>query len=197
MLRPKLIATKRVKPTIELDTPQMAEIKMKMQQKKAKFTQKSNSAGSCSQNLIFDISDDDDTSDGQDNRKAEIMTPQMKAISERIQKKNINKKVSKQSQSIHNVEEIEVIDITEDNVKIDRVGRKRKGGVTTSSSTNQDLPNSSNSTQSNFTGSGIRGSLVKNTGLTKSYRSSFTKNKDEEDRYKYQFDPEETKIGNL
>ncbi|XP_035728903.1 transcriptional protein SWT1-like isoform X2 [Vespa mandarinia] len=170
--RKKLVAKRHFKATQEFDTIQMAEIKKKMQQRKAKSNSKSNS----STNSFTQINSPTKLYKSDEDKKTEIMTPQMRVIYEKLQKKNMNKKVSKQSQSLQNVKDIETVENIEHRVKVDKRKRRKREGVTKSSSSNQDTSACSSSHESNPTKNDIRCSSIKDTTEIKSERSSITKN---------------------
>ncbi|XP_046833779.1 transcriptional protein SWT1-like isoform X4 [Vespa crabro] len=170
--RKKLVAKRHFKATQEFDTIQMAEIKKKMQQRKAKSNSKSNS----STNSFTQFNSPTKLYKSDEDRKTEIMTPQMRVIYEKIQKKNMNKKVSKQSQSLHNVKGIETVENIEHRIKVDKKKKRKREGVTKSSSSNQDTSACSSSHESDLTKNDIRCSSIKDTTEIKSERSSITKN---------------------
>ncbi|KAL2747576.1 transcriptional protein SWT1-like isoform X2 [Vespula maculifrons] len=166
VVRRKLVAKRHFKSAQEFDTLQMAEIKKKMQQKKIKSPSKNNSStNSCKQ-----INSSMQLYKSEEDSKLQIMTPQMKVIYEKIQKKNMNRK---QPQLFQDVKGTEVVESVKHRVKADKRRKNKREGVVKSLS-----PYQSTSTchENNFTKSDIRNPSIPDIIETKSERSILTKN---------------------
>nr|XP_050861603.1 transcriptional protein SWT1-like isoform X7 [Vespula vulgaris] len=169
VVRRKLVAKRHSKSAQEFDTLQMAEIKKKMQQKKIKSPSKSNSStNSCKQ-----IDSSMELYKSEEDSKLQIMTPQMKVIYEKIQKKNMNRK---QPQLFQNVKGTEVVESVKHRVKVDKRRKNKREGVVKSSSSNQGTSTCSSSHENNSTKSNIRNPSIPDIIKTKSERSIVTKN---------------------
>lgn len=169
VVRRKLVAKRHSKSAQEFDTLQMAEIKKKMQQKKIKSPSKSNSStNSCKQ-----IDSSMELYKSEEDSKLQIMTPQMKVIYEKIQKKNMNRK---QPQLFQNVKGTEVVESVKHRVKVDKRRKNKREGVVKSSSSNQGTSTCSSSHENNSTKSNIRNPSIPDIIETKSGRSILTKN---------------------
>ncbi|KAF7387208.1 hypothetical protein HZH68_012885 [Vespula germanica] len=168
IVRRKLVAKRHSKSAQEFDTLQMADIKKKMQQKKIKSPSKSNSStNSCKQ-----IDSSMELSKSEEDSKLQIMTPQMKVIYEKIQKKNMNRK---QPQLFQDVKGTEVVDNVKHRVKADKRRKSKREGVVKSPSSNQVTSTCSSSHENNSTKSNIRSPSIADIIEIKSEKSILTK----------------------
>ncbi|XP_015191410.1 PREDICTED: transcriptional protein SWT1-like isoform X2 [Polistes dominula] len=154
-VRQKLVA-KRFKPTKDVDTRQMIDLRKKIQLKRDKsnnknssFTNsfKSNIASSKSKKIVIpeattsklDKPETDISKPETDTFKLETMTPQMRVIYEKLQKKNMEKKGVKSLKPINIVKDTDVVDNIQSTIKENNRRSTR--------STRMSMAKSSNSSQ--------------------------------------------------
>ncbi|KAI4485693.1 hypothetical protein M0802_012597 [Mischocyttarus mexicanus] len=179
-LRQRLVAKRNFKPVQNVDTLQMIDIRKKIEIRRNKNNNKSNS----STNSVK--TDNSNTTSSRNKKivtpepttskfdKPETMTPQMRVIYEKLEKKRMEKKGSKSSRSVSLTKDIDVVDKVQSTIKENknRVStRNTKVSTAKPSTSNQSMNHISNDFGHNFT-ENVSRNLIKNSTNKKSLKES-------------------------